>query len=425
MTTPPVPADAFAALRFADFRRLLVASASASFAGTAFSVVIGYQVYALTQSPLVLGLLGVATALPTLSLALLGGHYADRLDRRRILLVTRALLVLSGLAFATLSLAGPATPVAGLFLLVVLMGFARGFGDPASSAFETRIVPAGAYVNASAWLGSVGQVAGIIGPVLAGLFLTRFEPSGTYGLMAALYAASWLALLRMPPIPPVGVPTGEGRRASIKAGLRFVRADPVLFGSMALDLLAVLFGGAIALLPVFATDLLHVGPGGLGALMAAPSAGALLVMLWMTRRPPLRRTGVWLVLSIAGFGLSMLLFAVSRTFWLSWLALAFSGVFDGVNMLIRRAIVRTRTPDQMRGRVAAVSLVFIGTSNEIGALESGVASHFLGVVRATVLGGVLTLAIAGGAAWRWRDLMAWELQNERPPTGSGEAQEDV
>jgi MFS family permease len=168
-----------------------------------------------------------------------------------------------------------------------------------------------------------------------------------------------------------------------------------------------------------------VGPGGLGALMAAPSAGALLVMLWMTRRPPLRRTGVWLVLSIAGFGLSMLLFAVSRTFWLSWLALAFSGVFDGVNMLIRRAIVRTRTPDQMRGRVAAVSLVFIGTSNEIGALESGVASHFLGVVRATVLGGVLTLAIAGGAAWRWRDLMAWELQNERPPTGSGEAQEDV
>ncbi|ACO47529.1 MFS transporter [Deinococcus deserti] len=413
MTTPAASPDAFAALRFADFRRLLVSSASASFAGTAFSVVIGYQVYALTKSPLILGLLGVATALPTLSLALLGGHYADRLDRRRILLVTRALLVLSGLAFAGLSLAGPATSVTGLFLLVVLMGFARGFGDPASSAFETRIVPARVYVNASAWLGSVGQVAGILGPVLAGLFLTRFEASGTYMLMATLYATSWFALRRMPRIPPVMTVSEEGMRESIQGGLRFVRKDPVLFGSMALDLLAVLFGGAVALLPVFASDILKVSPSGLGMLMAAPSVGALLVMLWMTRKPPLHRTGVWLVLSIAGFGLAMLVFGVSRTFWLSWTALAFSGVFDGVNMLIRRAIVRTRTPDHMRGRVGSVSLVFIGTSNEIGALESGVAAHYLGVVRATALGGLITLAIAGGAAWRWRDLMAWELRHEQ------------
>ncbi|PTA68579.1 MFS transporter [Deinococcus arcticus] len=413
MTTPSSPPDAFAALRFPDFRRLLVASASASFAGTAFAVVIGYQVYALTRSPLMLGLLGVATALPTLSLALLGGHYADRLDRRRILLVTRALLVLGGLAFAALSQAGPATSVAGLFLLVVMLGFARGFGDPAASAFETRIVPPSVYVNASAWLGSVGQVAGILGPTLAGLFLARFEASGTYLLMAALYAASWLALRQMPRLPPTVSSREEGVRASIQAGLRFVRRDQVLFGSMALDLLAVLFGGALALLPVFATDILNVGPGGLGVLMAAPSVGALLVMLWMTRQPPLNRTGVWLVLSIAGFGLSMLLFGVSRVFWLSWLALALSGVFDGVNMLIRRAIVRTRTPDHMRGRVGAVSLVFIGTSNEIGALESGVASHYLGVVRATVLGGLLTVALAGGAAWRWRALMTWELRHEQ------------
>lgn len=409
MTTPT---DSLAALRYPNFRRLLTSSASASFAGQAFAVVIGYQVYQLTNSALALGVLGLCSALPSLSLALLGGHFADRLDRRRILLVTRALLVAVALLFAALSLAGPATPVAGLFLLVILMGFARGFGDPASSAFETRIVPSHAYVNASAWLGSVGQVAGILGPVLGGALLARLGPSGLYVLMGVLYGASWLALWRIPPVPPAARGAHEGVRESIKAGLRFVFKDQVVFGSMALDLLAVLFGGAIALLPIFARDILNVGPEGLGVLLAAPSVGALLVMLWMTRRPPLRRTGWWLLASVGGFGLAMIVFGVSRSFWLSLIALALSGAFDGINMLIRRAIVRTRTPDEMRGRVGSVSLVFIGTSNEIGALESGVASHFLGVVRATVLGGLITFGIVGFAAWRWRDLARWELRDE-------------
>lgn len=220
MTPPTASPDAFAALRFADFQRLIASSASASFAGQAFSVVIGYQVYQLTGSALALGLLGLATALPTLSLALLGGHYADRLDRRRILLVTRALLVLSGLAFAVLSLSGSATSVVLLFALVILMGFARGFGDPASSAFETRIVPPGAYVNASAWLGSVGQAAGILGPILGGVILAQFGASSTYLLMAALYGVSWLALWRIPRIPPAAPAGRDGVRASIGAGLR-------------------------------------------------------------------------------------------------------------------------------------------------------------------------------------------------------------
>lgn len=173
MLTSAASSDSFAALRFTAFQRLLASSAGASFAGQAFSVVIGYQVYQLTQSPLALGLLGLASALPALSLALVGGHFADQRDRRRILLVTRALLVACAFGFAGLSLAGAATSVGGLFALVVLMGFARGFGDPAASAFETRLVPAGVYVNASAWLGSVRQVAGILGPVLGGLVLAR------------------------------------------------------------------------------------------------------------------------------------------------------------------------------------------------------------------------------------------------------------
>ena len=412
MTPPSSPNDPFVALRYPAFRRFVAASAGASFAGMAFSVAIGYQVYELTRSPLVLGLLGVATALPTLSLALIGGHYADRVDRRRILLTTRALLVACAVVLAALSTAGSATSVTALFALVVLIGFARGFGDPASSAFETRIVPPNAYVNASAWMGSVGQAAGILGPVLAGVALAKVGAPGTYLLMAALYGVSWALLWRIPRIPPPPATESGSVRASVHEGLRFVARDQVLFGSMALDLLAVLFGGAIALLPIFATDILRVGPDGLGVLLAAPSVGALAVMLWMTRRPPMRRTGWWLILSVAGFGVAMIVFGASRTFWLSWAALALSGAFDGVNMLIRRAIVRTRTPDRMRGRVAAVSLVFIGTSNEIGALESGVASHFLGAARATILGGFVTVAITLGAAWRWRELAAWELADE-------------
>jgi MFS family permease len=202
--------------------------------------------------------------------------------------------------------------VVGLFALVIGMGFARGFGDPASSAFETRIVPPGAYVNASAWLGSVGQTAGILGPILAGVVLARLGPSLTYLLMSALYAASWLALWRLPSVPPTTRAVQDGADtsvwSSVREGMRFVTRDSVLLGSMALDLLAVLFGGAVALLPVFAADILRVGPDGLGLLVAAPSVGALAVMLWMTRRPPMARTGWWLVLSVAGFGAAMIVF---------------------------------------------------------------------------------------------------------------------
>lgn len=407
----PSRPDPYAALRFPEFRALLVASVGASLASRMLAVAIGYQVYQLTRSPLALGWLGLIEAIPALSLALLGGHYADRLDRRTILLVTRAVFALCAVLLAVVSAnAGPDTLV-WLYVLVFVAGLARGFGDPAASAFETRIVPAAAFLNASSWLGSVGQASSILGPTLGGLLLATWNAPGTYALVAALAAASWVGLWRIGPKPQPAPPQAERVRDSILSGIQFVRRDPVILGSMALDLFAVLFGGLVALLPIFATDILKVGPQGLGLMLAAPAAGALLVMLWATRFPPVHNSGRTLLLGVAGFGLSVIVFALSGNFVLSLVALFFTGVFDGVNMVIRKAILRLRTPDHMRGRVAAVSLLFIGSSNELGALESGVAASVFGTVRSVWLGGIVTLLVVGVVAWRVPQLRTFHLDD--------------
>jgi MFS family permease len=421
LPTAPLPArpDPYAALRFADFRALLVASVGSSLASRMLAVAIGYQVYQLTRSPLALGWLGLVEAVPALSLALLGGHYADRSDRRTILLITRAVFTLCAALLSVVSLrAGPQTLIL-LYALVFVAGIARGFGDPAASAFETRIVPAPVFLNASSWLGSVGQASSIIGPALGGLLLASWSAAGTYALVAALASASWVGLWRIGPTPQTAPNTQEGVHASIRSGLEFVRRDPVILGSMALDLFAVLFGGLVALLPIFATDILKVGPQGLGLMLAAPAAGALLVMLWATRFPPVHNSGRTLLLGVAGFGLSVIVFALSHTFWLSLAALFFTGVFDGVNMVIRKAILRLRTPDQMRGRVAAVSLLFIGSSNELGALESGVAASLFGTVRSVWLGGIVTLLVVGLVAWRVPRLRTLHLDEEQAEPEQG------
>lgn len=408
------PADAAAALRFPEFRALLLSSTFSSLASRMLAVAIGYQVYELTRSPLALGLLGLVEAIPALGLALIGGHYADRLDRRSILLVTRLIFAACALGLALASRGADAGTVTLLYALVFVAGVARGFGDPASSAFETRIVPASAFVNASAWLGSVGQATGIVGPALGGLLLASWSASGTYALIVGLTLTAWAALWRIAPKPQSASPQREGMAQSIREGLRFVRRDPVILGSMALDLFAVLFGGVVALLPVFAADILGVGPRGLGLMLAAPAVGALLVMLWATRHPPLRNSGRTLLLGVAGFGVSIIVFALSRDFFLSLVALFFTGVFDGVNMVIRKAILRLRTPDHLRGRVAAVSLVFIGSSNELGALESGVAASALGTVRSVWAGGVVTLLVVALVAWRVPALRSLHLGEAGP-----------
>lgn len=418
---PPVTAarpDAYAALRFPEFRFLLASGVAESLASRALAVVIGFQLYRLTHSPLALGWLGLVEAAPALGLALLGGHFADRRDRRRIVLVTRAVLAVAALAMGLLS-GGAAVSLAALYALVFVSGLARGFGDPAASAFETQVVPLGAYLNAASWLGSASLAAAMLGPALGGLTFDLIHAQGAYFLIAGLHVVAWLSIWRIAP-KPVEAPKGEAPAPlwpSIRAGLRFVWRDPVLLGSMSLDLFAVLFGGAVALLPIFADDILHVGATGLGFLVAAPSVGALLVTLWATRYPPARGAGRTLLLCVAGFGVSIIVFALSRSLWLSMLALALSGAFDGVSMVIRRAILRLRTPDHLRGRVSSVSQIFIGSSNEIGAFESGFAAHLLGTVRSVWLGGVVTLIVVALAAWKWPELRKLDLSVADAPGG--------
>ncbi|MCI0360499.1 MAG: MFS transporter [Planctomycetaceae bacterium] len=284
--------------------------------------------------------------------------------------------------------------------MVFVAGIARGFAEPAVSAWEAQIIPPALIMKASAWFSSTWLCCAIAGPVLGGASLAAWGPAATFGCFAALFGLSWISVTRMQTYPVIPPPVGESIWQSIAEGVKYVVRDQVLVGSMALDLFAVLFGGAIAILPVFASDILRVGPIELGFLNAAPNAGALVTMLYATRQPPLRHAGRNLLVAVGGFGIAMIVFALSKNFWLSLAALAVAGICDGVSVVIRRSIVRLLSPKHLRGRIAAVGMVFIGASNELGALESGLAAGWLGTVRSVWAGGLLTLLIVGVTAVR-------------------------
>lgn len=381
--------------RLPDFWRLLGISSCATLASRALAVVVGYQVYHITKSELSLGILGLIEAIPALSLALYGGHIADRHDRRTILQVTLMMLVISTALVAALVrfASGPVT-LGILGTLVFVAGIARGFAEPAASALEAQVTPPQLLVKSSPWFASTWLTSSVVGPFMAGLGLKLVGPSAMYGTFAVLYGLAWLGarMLQARPLPS-HPELEESIWTSVAEGIRYVSQHQVLLGSMALDLFAVLFGGAIALLPAFAEKILKVDEVGLGLLVAAPYAGALLTMLLAMWKPPMRRAGAYLLLAVGGFGIAMIVFAVSTNFYLSLVALFISGICDGVSVVIRRSIVRIMSPNHLRGRIASVSMVFIGSSNELGALESGVAAAWLGLTRSVWLGGLITLAV--------------------------------
>lgn len=407
--------DAYAALRVPEFRYWLAATAFATLASRALAVAIGYQIYELARDPLALGVLGLVQAIPAIGLSLFGGHVADRYDRRTIVLVTRAISVLAALAFALISFNTSLLGVTALYAVVFIAGIARGFADPAASAFEAQVVPRDLYLNATTWGGSVWEVTAIVGPALGGFVYAWFGVTSTYLFIAGLYALAWLcmALIQAKPMPPAA--EHESIWQSIAIGVRYVFRQQVLVGSMALDLFAVLFGGAVALLPIFASDILRVGPSGLGLLIAAPSVGALLSMLWATRHPPLKNAGKIILGAVAGFGISIIVFALSKNFYLSLLALAASGMFDGISVIIRETILRLYSPEMLRGRIAAVNWVFIGSSNEIGAFESGIAASWLGTIPSVWAGGIITLLVVAATASLLPQLRTLNLDPQQNP----------
>lgn len=395
MDSPKYSSHPAAVFEVRDFRLLLAAICLATLASQAMVLVVGYQVYALTKTALSLGLLGLVEAIPAISLALYGGHVADRHVRRTILLSTLATIALCAALLGGLSLTTEnRPPLAAFYGAMFIVGIARSFTGPAISALEAQVVPRELIVQSSTWFSVAWLFSSIAGPVLGGLALAQVGAGWTFVAMTALLAGGWITTFQLTPHPVAAKGQTESVWESIAIGVKFVAGNQALLGSMALDLFAVLFGGAIALLPVFADEILKVGPERLGLLNAAPHSGALLTMLLATLYPPMRNAGRNLFAAVIGFGISMLVFGYSRNFYLSLVALFFSGVFDGVSVVIRRAIVRLLSPAHLRGRIAAVSLIFIGSSNELGALESGLAASWLGTARSVRVGGAVTLLVA-------------------------------
>jgi hypothetical protein len=362
------------------------------------SVLLGWQVYELTHDPLALGFVGLSEALPFLSTTLYGGHVADLKDRRTICLASLVALLLGALVLRGFSGSGLPAHLWPLYVVQMLAGLSRAFLRPAAQALGTELVPKELYANAAAWRSTNLQASLVAGPALGGLIYGFVNAHAAYTVEAICLFLSILALARLKPRPRPEA-AAAGRR--FLDGVRFVFRKQVVLGALSLDLFAVLFGGAPALLPIFAgAAFLDVGPKGLGLLRAAPAAGSVAMALILAHRPPLRRAGRTLLLCVAGFGLCWIAFAFSRAFWLSMLLLAMSGALDNVSVVLRSTLVQTLTPPELMGRVSAVNSFFIGSSNEVGAFESGVAAKLLGIVPSVVFGGCMTLATVGLTAWR-------------------------
>ena len=396
-----------------EFRALLGARSTNALATSALATVVAFQTYDLTHDPLSLGWLGLVEAIPALSLVLFGGHLADRRDRRAIVVLTSAIVTTCAIVLAGLSAAG-LLGLVGILVVIFATGVASGFERPALTALEAQVVPREEAARGISILSSVSQCGAIVGPAAGGIAIVLLGIPNTYAAIAILLAISTICLATIASTPIPAPIEGEPFLRSVLGGVRYVARTPALLGSMALDLFAVFFGGAIALLPIFATDILHVGAVGLGVLRTAPSIGALLVMIVATRRPPKRQAGRTLLVCVAGFGVSMLVFGASTIFAVSLAALFFAGVTDGVSMIIRNTILRVLSPERIRGRVASVNWVFIGASNELGAFESGVAARLFGTVPSVIGGGILTLAVVGIIAWLVPTLRLLDIDRATP-----------
>ena len=407
MSAPAVgtsPLDPYAALRVPLFRRFIGGLVAITVALQIQGTVVGWQVYEMTGDPLALGLIGLAEALPYILTALPAGWLADHRDRRRLVAGSVALLVLCAAALLVLS-ALPGVPsgarLTGIYVAIVTSGLARAVHNPARSALAAQLVPREHYANSIAWRSSSFQASSVGGPALGGLLYALGGATLAYGVDVLLTLVSLVLFLLVPRQAMPEQPAGEVTMfASLRAGLRFVWGDRVVLGALSLDLFSVFFGGAVALLPIFAKEILQVGPSGLGLLRAAPAVGSVLMSVGLAHRPPMQRAGRTLLLAVACFGLSTIAFALSTNFWLSAALLALGGAADNISIVVRSTLLQIRTPMHLLGRVMAVNAIFIGSSNELGAFESGTAAKLIGTVPSVIFGGVMTLGVVGGVAWR-------------------------
>jgi MFS family permease len=398
-----VPEGPYAALKIPDFRLFVCARFCVTLAIQIQGVVVAWQVYEITKDPLSLGLIGLAEAIPSIGVSLYAGHIADSVQRKKIIVICLSILVLCSMALLLFTLEPGRVfwqfGIAPIYTVIFVSGIARGFITPAMFSYMPQLVPRKLYSNAVTWNSTLWETGKISGPAIGGFIYGFWGLTPAYITDACLMVAALLFAVAVSTKELPEKTDEQGVVEKIRTGLRFVFKNPIILSAISLDLFAVLFGGAVALLPIFADEILNVGQEGLGILRSAPSIGALLMAFYITHHPIVRNTGRILLYSVAGFGVSMIFFALSTNFWVSLLMLIISGMFDCVSVIIRSTLLQTLTPENMKGRVSAVNHIFIGSSNEIGMFESGVAARILGVVPSVIFGGCMTLAVVGITGW--------------------------
>jgi MFS family permease len=415
---PEPKSSPYAALRILNFRRYILGLLAFTIALQIQGTIVGWQIYELTHDKLTLGLIGLAEALPFISLSLFAGHVADRHDRRRISIIALGVLMVCSVALLVLPMLLPTAPamiVRAIYGVIVASGLARAFLQPARQAMGAEIVPRELYSNAITWRSGTWQLASIIGPALGGFLYAGGGARLAYAVDAVLMLVGIGAIISMRYKSQINPSHTEAVGESLSSGLRFVFREKILLGSLTLDLFSVLFGGAVALLPVFADEILRAGPQGLGLLRAAPAIGAVITSFALANLPPMQRTGRTLLTAVAVFGVCMIAFGLSTSFALSVGVLALSGAADMVSVFIRSTLLQTITPVHMMGRVSAVNSIFIGSSNEIGMFESGVTAQAFGTVPSVVLGGIATLVVVAITGWRVPSLRRLARMDARSP----------
>lgn len=391
--------DPYAALRIREFNIFLLLRFIMVFSWSMQFVVIEWEVYSLTKSALSLGIVGLMEVVPAILMALFAGHFVDQNEKKGLLFkcIIGFLIISLGLFLLTWEPfrgnLSAKTILYSIYFLVFLGGIVRSFLGPTIFSLLSLIVPKNLYANAATWSSSVWQISSVLGPAVAGFSITII---GVHGSMLSILACSLLALIALSQIstkPILNPKIGEPIMQSLKEGVKFVYNNKTILGALSLDMVAVLFGGAVALLPIYAQDILKVGPEGFGVLRAAPALGAFITMFISAYVPLNKNAGMKLLFSIFAFGICIIVFGISTFFWLSVIALFLSGVVDGISVVIRQTILQLKTPDHMRGRVAAVNSIFVGSSNELGAFESGLTAKLMGTVTSVVFGGSMTLII--------------------------------
>ncbi len=426
LAQPPSRPDPYAALRYRDFRLLLIGQFVSSLGLQMLTLAIGWDLYARTGDAFYLGLVGLVQIIPVFALSMPAGHWADKYNRRVITVSAELLYFVCAGAIAFLTFRADPSSVAEacapncnfvtlltangghlalIYVFLFLIGVARSLAGPSSSSLLPQTCPPEVYGNAITWNSTAWQSAAVIGPTLCGVMLAVFKSAGPVFVVSTITSLTFVALLTMLRLRPrVALATESNALESLREGITFMWRTKIILAAITLDMFAVLLGGATALLPVFQKDILHIDEVGLGLLRVAPSVGSLLAAIIIANRPPFQRAGRTLIIAVIGFGIATIVFGLSRSFVISLAMLITLGALDGISVVIRGSLVLLRTPDEMRGRISAVNSIFIGTSNELGSFESGTTASLFGPVASVVGGGIGTILVVIGVALLWPEL---------------------